>query len=139
MYAAIREQPKGKPVPKDKNKKKKDKKNKQAAASPSVVERLDTLTQNPVVAEVVSAALVAMASALKDSKKARQLASEAGDEISKLAKEGAERGNALWDMALQIGRRSLEELSSEATKRPKAATRPKKSAAKRPPKPKGTR
>jgi hypothetical protein len=133
-------------VSKDKKKKngkksddKKRKKDKQSAAGPSVTAKLDALTRNPLVAEVVSVALIAMASALKDSKKARQLASEAGDEISKLAKEGAERGNALWDMALQIGRRSLEELSSEAPKRAKAATRPKKSPAKRPTKPKGTR
>src|SRR5690348_5894034 len=115
---------KGGHVSKDKKKKngkksddKKRTKNKQAAAGPSVTERLDALTRNPVIAEVVSTALVAMASALKDSKKARQLATEAGDEISKLAKEGAERGNALWDMALQIGRRSLEALGEETPKR----------------------
>jgi hypothetical protein len=133
-------------VSKDKKKKngkksddKKRTKNKQAAAGPSVTERLDALTRNPVIAEVVSTALVAMASALKDSKKARQLATEAGDEISKLAKEGAERGNALWDMALQIGRHSLEALGEETPKRPKSKPQAKKSPVKRPPKPKGAR
>jgi hypothetical protein len=65
-------------------------------------------TENPVVAHVVAAALVATASALKDSKKAQRLAAEAGDELEKLSKKGAERGNALWQMALEIGRRSLK-------------------------------
>lgn len=73
---------------------------------------LKALAKNPLVADVVAAALVATASALKDSKRARALASEAGDELSKLSKAGAEAGNALWDMALQIGRRSLEALTT---------------------------
>jgi hypothetical protein len=114
-------------VSKDKKKKKKDKK--KSGAAPTVGQKLDALTQNPVVAEIVTAALVAMASALKDSKKARQLATEAGDEIAKLTKEGAERGNALWDMALKVGRRSLETLA--ATEEPKRAKR--KPAAKKAP------
>jgi hypothetical protein len=140
------ESAKGGHVTKDKKKKngkksddKKRKKDKQAAAGPSVTEKLDALTRNPVVAEVVSTALVAMASALKDSKKARQLATEAGDEISKLAKEGAERGNALWDMALQIGRRSLEALGEETPKRSKSKPQARKTPAKPQPKPKSGR
>ena len=71
-------------------------------------------SQNPLVADVVAAALVATASALKDSRKAQRLAAEAGDEIEKLSKKGAERGNALWQMALEIGRRSLEEINDSA-------------------------
>jgi hypothetical protein len=77
-------------------------------------------TENPVVAHVVAAALVATASALKDSKKAQRLAAEAGDELEKLSKKGAERGNALWQMALEIGRRSLEELAESGSSRGKA-------------------
>ena len=77
-------------------------------------------TENPVVAHVVAAALVATASALKDSKKAQRLAAEAGDELEKLSKKGAERGNALWQMALEIGRRSLEELAESGSPRGKA-------------------
>ena len=96
---------------KDKKKKKKDKKGGGSAGA-----SLKALAQNPVVADIVAAALVATASALKDSKKAQRLASEAGDELTKLAKEGAERGNALWDMALQIGRRSLEALAEAPAK-----------------------
>jgi hypothetical protein len=72
-------------------------------------------SQNPLVADVVAAALVATASALKDSRKAQRLAVEAGDEIEKLSKKGAERGSALWQMALEIGRRSLEEISDSSS------------------------
>jgi hypothetical protein len=71
-------------------------------------------SKNPLVGEVVAAALVATAAALKDSKKAQRLAADAGDEIEKLSKKGAERGNALWQMALEIGRRSLEEINESA-------------------------
>jgi len=113
-------------VAKDKKKKKKDKKAGKAGTSSKTTASLKTLAQNPLVADVVAAALVATASALKDSKKARQLASEASDELAKLSKAGAEKGNALWEMALQIGRRSLETLSAEnAPKRAKPkASRP---------------
>ncbi len=115
-------------------KKKKDKKGAKSAAGAKVSDSLKSLSQNPVVADIVAAALVATASALKDSKKARQLASEAGDELTKLSKVGAERGNALWDMALQIGRRSLEALSSEESpKRSKPKTDAKKATKKKQP------
>lgn len=103
-------------------KKKKDKKDK-GGKSPGMSANLKALAQNPLVADVVAAALVATASALKDSKKAQRLATEAGDELAKLSKAGAEKGSALWEMALQIGRRSLETLvSEEAPKRSKAKT-----------------
>jgi len=116
-------------VAKDKKKKKKDKK----SARTKVGANLRTLAQNPLVADVVAAALVATASALKDSKTARRLASEAGDELAKLSKAGAEKGNALWDMALQIGRRSLETLSTEdAPKRSKPRATRGKSPRKKP-------
>lgn len=117
---------------KDKKNKKKGKKDKRADNGSSLSQKLDALTQNPIVAEIVTTALIAMASALKDSKRARQLATEAGDEIAKLSKEGAERGNALWEMALQVGKRSLETLAAaEPPKRPKSKTSPKKSPVKR--------
>lgn len=106
---------------KDKKKKKKDKKGGKSKAGSS----LKALAQNPLVADVVAAALVATASALKDSNKARRIATEASDELAKLSKAGAEQGSALWEMALQIGRRSLEALSSEEPPRkskPKPAT-----------------
>ncbi len=71
------------------------------------------LTQNPLVADVVAAALVATASALKDSNKARQLAEYAGDELEALSKKSAQRGNAMWKLALDIGRQALETFTSE--------------------------
>jgi hypothetical protein len=116
---------------KDKKKKKKGKKSDDSAPAAKTGKSLRSITQNPLVADIVAAALVATASALKDSKKARQLASEAGEELSKLSKAGAEKGNALWDMALQIGRRSLETLSSEdAPKRSRSQPETKKRSTK---------
>lgn len=115
-------------VAKDK-KKKKDKK-----GSSKTTDSIKALAKNPLVADVVAAALVATASALKDSRRARALASEAGDELAKLSRAGARQGEALWDMALQIGRRSLEALSSEEAPKHKA----KKAKAKPASKPKST-
>lgn len=106
---------------KDKKKKKKDKNAGKGGATATAAASLKTLAQNPLVADVVAAALVATAAALKDSNKARRLASDAADELGKLSKAGAEKGNALWDMALQIGRRSLDTLTTEnAPKRAKS-------------------
>ena len=118
-------------VAKDKKKQKNDKKLKKgrkgAATLPKIpkpakaaARKVKEWTENPVVAHVVAAALVATASALKDSKKAQRLAAEAGDELEKLSKKGAERGNALWQMALEIGRRSLEELAESGSSRGKS-------------------
>jgi hypothetical protein len=104
-------------VAKDKKKKTKAKNDKKSAktatiakASKKATKNLKALTQNPLVADVVAAALVGMASALKDSDKARRLANEAGDELNALAKKSAKQGNAMWDLALDVGRRTLETL-----------------------------
>ena len=110
----------------------KDKKKKKSKKSPKAGATLKSLAQNPLVADVVAAALVATASALKDSKRARALASDAADELAKLSKKNAERGNALWDMALQIGRRSLETLVADGKpKRASAKPKAKKDAVKK--------
>ena len=86
---------------------------------------LKALAKNPLAADIVAAALVATASALKDSRRARALATEAGDEIAKLSKAGTRQGEALWEMALQIGRRSLEALTGDEKKaKPKAPPKP---------------
>ncbi len=112
---------------KDKKKKKKDKKGAKRQST------LKTLAANPLVADIVASALVATASALRDSKRARALASDAADELAKLSKAGAKSGEALWDMALQIGRRSLETLTAEEAPKPKKAkAAPKKTARKKP-------
>lgn len=112
---------------KDKKKKKKDKASKGGSAA-KAKNSLKALAENPLVADVVAAALVATASALKDSNKARKLATEAGDELTKLSKAGAEKGNALWEMALQIGRRSVEAMMADnAAKRGKSKSSGKRS------------
>jgi hypothetical protein len=119
-------------VAKDKKKKKKDKKSKSAVGT--AASGLKALSRNPMVADIVAAALVATASALKDSKKAQRLAADAGDELTKLSKEGARRGGILWDMALQIGRESLDALAGESRAKPaKAKPRAKRAPAKRKP------
>lgn len=110
-----------------KEKKKKDKK---SAKQSSPSSGLKALAENPLVADVVAAALVATASALKDSNRARALASHAGDELDKLSKSTAERGGALWDMALQIGKRSLQAIAGEEPKAAKAKPPKSKSPAK---------
>ncbi|MFL6721904.1 MAG: hypothetical protein ACJ8FT_08910 [Sphingomonas sp.] len=120
-------------MPKDKKKKVKDDKGKKrkkngrsgttaavAKGSKKAARSLQALTQNPIVADVVAAALVAMASALKDTDKARKLADQASDELGKMAKTNAKQGSAMWDMALDIGRRTLDTLAGEDSPRGKA-------------------
>ena len=120
----------------------KDKKKKKDKRSSKSGSALKSLAQNPMVADIVATALVATAAALKDSKRARALASGASDELVKLSKTGVKSGEALWDMALQIGRRSLDELvggskpakpakAAKAKKVPAKTTSRKKPAARR--------
>lgn len=113
---------------KDKKKKKKDKKA-QGTVAAKASQGFQALAQNPLVADVVAAALVATASALKDSDKARRLADYAGDELEAMSKKSAQRGNAMWKLALDIGRQALDTFASEAPASSKAST-PKKSASK---------
>jgi hypothetical protein len=97
-------------------KKKKDKDAgavKPAKIAKKATKKLKTLAENPIVADVVAAALVAMASALKDSDKAKRMANEASDHLNALSKKSARQGNAMWDLALDIGRRTLETIASE--------------------------
>jgi hypothetical protein len=100
-------------VAKDKKKNKDDKKGAGQKKAAKTARRLKAITENPLVADIVAAALVATAAALKDSKKARQLAAQGADQLAKLSKESASKGNAMWDLALDIGRRSLEALARE--------------------------
>ncbi len=115
---------KEKPVPKDKKKNKKDGKDKKkhdkkgvsairVKAPKKATKSLQAISENPLVAQVVAAALVAMASALKDSDKARRLASDAGEQLNALSKASAKQGNVMWDLALEVGRRTVETLTSE--------------------------
>jgi len=106
-------------VSKDKKKKQKpndkaDKGKKKGKSSPAkAVKTVKALAENPLVADIVAAALVGMAAALKDSDKARKMASDASDQLNALSKSGAEKGNAMWDLALDIGQRTLETLAKD--------------------------
>jgi hypothetical protein len=122
---------------KDKKKKKAKKADKGGAAR-KTVKNLQALSKNPMVADLVAATLVGAAAAFKDSNRARQLAANASDELQALAKEGAERGNAMWQLALEVGRRALNELVGER-ETPKAAPKPKKAAKAKTSKPRAAR
>ena len=111
-----------------KDKKKKDKK--AGKSGKKSADTLKALAQNPIVADVVAAALVGMASALKDTDKARKLANKAGDQLDALSKTNAKKGNAMWDMALDIGRRTLDTLADELKADGKEAKRSRQAAGK---------
>jgi hypothetical protein len=103
-------------------KKKKDKKDaspKPGKVARKAVKKVKALAENPLVADVVAAALVAMASALKDSDKARRLASDAGEQLDAMSKKSAKQGNVMWELALDVGRRALETLATEEGNRAK--------------------
>jgi hypothetical protein len=117
---------------KDKKKKKKDKK---AGKSGQTVKRLQSLAENPMVANIVASALVATAAAIRDPAKARKLAAQTGDQLTGLAKESVDRGNAMWQLALDVGRRALEEFGvKDAPKVVSKAAPVRKAAAKSAPK-----
>ena len=113
----------------------KDKKTKKKAKSAKAAETLKSVAMNPMVQEVVAAALVATAAALKDTKKARAMAEQAGDQLEKMAGEGAQKGKALWALALEVAKRAGDIVQDKpkakpAKAKPKAAApaRAKKSA-----------
>ncbi len=115
-------------------KKKKDKKGAKpkggaTANATKVSKRLRDLTRNPLIADLVAATLVSAASALRDTKKAHQLAAGAEKDLERLGRKGARTGNALWQLALDVGQQSLDALGGEAGARP-AKPKSRKSAAK---------
>jgi hypothetical protein len=111
-------------VAKDKKAKKKSRTKPAKAA-----DTLKSVAMNPMVQEVVAAALVATAAALKDSKKARAMAEQAGDQIEKLAGEGAQKGKALWALALDVARRAGDIVQDGAkAAKPAKRAKPAKSA-----------
>ena len=71
------------------------------------------LASNPAVAEVVAATLVAAAAALRDPKKARQIAESAAEEIKTAGKQVAASRGPLWQIALDVARRSFEAVQAE--------------------------
>lgn len=84
------------------------------------------VANNPVVAEVVAATLVAAAAALKNPAKARALAESVADELQEASKAAAAKSGAFWQLAMDIARRSVEALGME--KKAKKAAKPKKKA-----------
>ena len=68
------------------------------------------LANNPAVAEVVAASLVAAAAAIKNPKTARSMAASVGDELEAASKQAVNRGNAFWKLALDIAKRSIDTL-----------------------------
>ena len=110
-------------MPKDKKKKHKQddgadsskKRKKKGKSGPAkAVKSLKALADNPLVADVVAAALVGMATALKDSEKARRMAGKASDQLNKMSKRSTKQGGAMWDLALNIGRQTLDALAEES-------------------------
>lgn len=79
---------------------------------------------HPLIAEIVAATMVAAAAALKNPAKARQLAESAADEITAAAKDAGAKGGALWALALDIARRSMDSFAdagAPAARAPKAS------------------
>ena len=77
-----------------------------------VVKGAKKIAKNPLTTEVVAATLVAAAAALRDPKKAKALALSAADDLKKAAKAGAD-GGALWKLALDVARRSIDAIGKE--------------------------
>ena len=77
-----------------------------------VVKGAKKIAQNPMTTEVVAATLVAAAAALRDPKKAKALALEAADDLKKAAKSGAD-GGALWKLAPDVARRSIDAVGKD--------------------------
>jgi hypothetical protein len=88
------------------------------------------LATNPAVAEIVAASLVAAAAALKNPKKARDMASAVGDELETASKQAVDRGNAFWALAIDIARRSIEALGPDQGKAAKSKSGTKKKSKK---------
>lgn len=93
---------------------------------------LKSMAMNPMVQEVVAAALVATAAALKDTKKARAMAEDAGDQLQSLAADSTRKGKALWSLALEVARRAgdiiQEKPKAKAKAKPKAKPKAKTAA-----------
>ena len=83
-----------------------------AAKVQKVVKSAKKMAQHPMATEVVAATLVAAAAALRNPKKAQALALEAADDLKKAAKSGVD-GGALWQLALDVARKSIDEIGNE--------------------------
>jgi hypothetical protein len=88
------------------------------------------VAKNPMTTEVVAATLVAAAAALRDPKKAKALAVSAADDLKKAAKSGVD-GGALWQLALDIARKSIDQIGQEGGGTKNAAKSKRKAAKKK--------
>lgn len=116
----------------------KDKKSTKKKADPTpaaeavrqVAKKARVLANNPVVTEIVAATLVAAAAALKNPAKARALADSAADELKEASKGATAGTGAIWQLAMDVARRSVEAIGTEAKKderaKPKAASKAEK-------------
>ncbi len=105
---------------------KRPKRTKVAAAAKLAGAKAVNLAGNPVVAEVVAATLVAAAAAIKNPKKARALAATVGDELEAAGKGAQEGGNAFWQLAMDIARRSVDALGGDGGAKKKTSKKSKK-------------
>ena len=108
---------------------KSEKKVKGAKKKAKPAKALKAMAMNPMVQEVVAAALVATAAALKDTKKARAMAEDAGDQLQNLAAESTQKGKALWSLALEVARRAGNIIQDKPKAKAKAKAKPKPKAA----------
>jgi len=129
---------------KDKKGKKDGKKNKPDKLKKAVKKaskRAAKIAANPLVAEVVASTLLAAAAAIRNPKKAREIALAAGDEMTTAARGAVGQGNVFWKLALDVAKKSVDALGEApkaapvrkaAAKKPaakKATAKPKKPAA----------
>lgn len=101
-----------------------------AAKVQKVVKGAKAIAQNPMTTEVVAATLVAAAAALRNPKKAQALALEAADDLKKAAKSGVD-GGALWQLALDVARRSIDEIGKEGGGKKAKKAKPKRAGKKK--------
>ena len=90
-----------------------------AAKVEKVVKGAKKIAANPATTEIVAATLVAAAAALRDPRKARALASEAASDLKQAARSGVD-GGALWQLALDVARRSIDTIGTENGKKAKS-------------------
>jgi hypothetical protein len=118
-----------KAVAKDKDDKKKSKSKKKKVDGKvkvaKVLKGAKKIAQNPMAAEIVAATLVAAAAALRNPKRAQALAVEAADDLKKAAKTGVD-GGALWQLALDVARRSIDAIGAEGDGPKKSGAKGKK-------------
>src|SRR5690242_16244165 len=118
---------------KDKKNKKDDRKakpDKLKKAVKKASKKAARIAANPLVAEVVASTLLAAAAAIRNPKKAREIALAAGGDITTAAKGAVGQGNVFWKLAMDVAKKSVDALG-EMPQSVKAAP-VRKAAAKKP-------